>query len=203
MIAGFSPDLLKQIEIYGTQKTVAAGQIIFSGHMTLSALPVILKGTVRICRQDENGREIFLYYVKENESCIASLFKSLHVQPLKIKATTEEDSEILYIPLFKATEWMKMYPEWAEFIFILYRKRFDDLLEAIHDISFQKTDERILGLLIKKASAKRKIELPITHQQIADELGTTREVISRSLKQMATQKMVSLARNKVTLLVAL
>ena len=111
----------------------------------------------------------------------------------------EEDSEVLMLPVAKASEWIKTYPEWADFIFKLYHKRFEELLDVINAVSFKKLDDRIVTLLKRKASVYGSKEFSITHQQLAEELGTTREVVSRLLKQMEKQQLITLSRNKIIL----
>jgi CRP/FNR family transcriptional regulator len=129
-----------------------------------------------------------------------SFLGGIHNETSKIKAVVEEDAEILFIPVEKASEWVKKFPEWADFIFKLYHKRFEELLTAVNAIAFQKLDERLLQLLKQKSDLYQTRELKITHQQLADELGTAREAVSRVMKQMENQGLVTLARNKVTLL---
>jgi CRP/FNR family transcriptional regulator len=158
---------------------------------------------MRVIRQDEDGREILLYYIKPGESCIMSFLAGIHEDTSKVKLVVEEDSEVLMLPITKASEWIKVYPEWADFIFKLYHKRFEELLDVINAVAFQKLDDRIVSLLKRKASVYSSNEFSITHQQLAEELGTTREVISRLLKQMEKQQLITLSRNKITLNTAL
>ena len=117
----------------------------------------------------------------------------------KIKAVIEEDAELLLIPVDKASEWIKKFPEWTDFIFNLYQRRFEELLEVVNAVAFQKLDTRLLHLLKQKSSLFQTKEISITHQQLADELGITREAVSRVLKQMENDKLVVLARNKISL----
>ncbi|GAB2683656.1 hypothetical protein GCM10027037_00770 [Mucilaginibacter koreensis] len=150
-------------------------------------------------RQDEDGREILLYYIKPGESCIMSFLAGIHEDTSKVRLAVEEDANVLMLPITKASEWVKSYPEWADFIFKLYHQRFEELLTVINEVAFQKLDDRIVELLKKKAAVFNSLEFQITHQQLAEELGTTREVISRLLKQMEKKEMITLSRNKITL----
>jgi CRP/FNR family transcriptional regulator len=104
------------------------------------------------------------------------------------------------IPVDKASEWVKKFPEWSDFIFKLYHKRFEELLSVVNAIAFQKLDTRILHLLQQKATLFKSKEIRATHQQLADELGTTREAISRVCKQMENEGLITLFRNKITLM---
>lgn len=150
-------------------------------------------------RQDDEGREILLYYIKPGESCIMSFLAGIHEDTSKVRLVVEEDAEVLMLPIAKASEWVKLYPEWADFIFKLYHQRFEELLSVINEVAFQKLDDRIIELLKKKASVFQSKDFQITHQQLAIELGTTREVISRLLKQMENKALITLSRNKITL----
>jgi len=151
-------------------------------------------------RTDENGREILLYYIQPGESCIMSFLGGIHDETSKVSAVVEEDAEILFIPVAKAGEWVKEFPEWTDFIFRLYHKRFEELLSVVNAVAFQKLDNRILHLLQQKTKLFNSMEIKITHQQLADELGSTREVVSRLMKQMENEGLVKLSRNKITLM---
>ena len=151
-------------------------------------------------RTDEDGREILLYYIKPGESCIMSFLGGIHNETSKIKAVVEEESEILLIPVEKASLWIKEFPEWTDFIFKLYHKRFEELLSVVNAIAFRKLDTRLLHLLKQKAELFQTNEIIVTHQQLADELGSTREVVSRVIKQMENEGIVRISRNKIFLM---
>ena len=118
----------------------------------------------------------------------------------KVKAVVEEDAEIMMIPADKAKDWVKKYPEWTDFIFNLYQKRFEELLDVVNSVAFQKLDARLLHLIRQKTQLYQTKEISVTHQQLADELGITREATSRVLKQMEKDGIVELSRNKIRLL---
>ena len=151
-------------------------------------------------RTDDDGREILLYYIKSGESCIMSFLGGLHQDTSKIKAIAEENTEILFIPTEKLSELMREYPEWLDYMFRLYHKRFEELLDVVNEIAFKKMDERLLNYLENKAALSKSNIISITHEQMANELGTARVVISRLLKQLETEGVVELGRNKITLL---
>ncbi|OJW14467.1 Crp/Fnr family transcriptional regulator [Mucilaginibacter sp. 44-25] len=180
-------------------KTLPAETVMMQSNSYIRSIPVVLSGSMRVMREDEDGREILLYYIKPGESCIMSFLAGIHEDTSKVKLVVEEDSEVLMLPIAKASEWIKIYPEWADFIFKLYHKRFEELLDVINAVAFQKLDDRIVTLLKRKASVYGSNEFSITHQQLAEELGTTREVVSRLLKQMEKQELIMLSRNKITL----
>jgi CRP/FNR family transcriptional regulator len=129
-----------------------------------------------------------------------SFLAGIHNDTSKIKAIVEENAEVLLIPVDKASEWIKEFPEWTDFIFSLYQKRFEELLEVVNAVAFQKADVRLLHLLRQKSLLFKSKEITITHQQLADDLGISREAVSRVLKQMENDKLISLSRNKISLL---
>lgn len=201
----------KEIKLFGTilnDAMYASGQIksfpaetiILDIQSYIKSIPIVLSGSIKVIKTDEDGQEILLYYIKPGESCIMSFLAGLHNDKSKIKAVVEEDAEILLIPIEKAGEWIKEFPEWTDFIFTLYQKRFEELLEVVNAVAFQKLDARLLNLLNQKADLFHSKEISITHQQLADELGTTREVVSRVLKQIEKSKLITLSRNKISLM---
>ena len=201
----------KEIKLFGTIlndamytsgqiKSFPAETIILDIQSYIKSIPIVLSGSIKVIKTDEDGQEILLYYIKPGESCIMSFLAGLHNDKSKIKAVVEEDAEILLIPIEKAGEWIKEFPEWTDFIFTLYQKRFEELLEVVNAVAFQKLDARLLNLLNQKADLFHSKEISITHQQLADELGTTREVVSRVLKQIEKSKLITLSRNKISLM---
>ena len=195
----FGTVLSGELEMNSQRKSLPAGTVLMQSNSYIRSIPLVLSGSMRVMRQDEDGREILLYYIQPGESCIMSFLAGIHEDTSKVKLVVEEDSEVLMLPIIKASEWIKVYPEWADFIFKLYHKRFEELLNVINAVAFQQLDDRIVTLLKRKANVYGSSEFIITHQQLAEELGTTREVISRLLKQMEKQQMIILSRNKITL----
>lgn len=196
----FQSLLKEEVSQFGQLKKFSTGSVILQEDSYIKAIPLVLKGSLKVMRTDPQGHEILLYYITAGESCIMSFLGGIHNETSKIKAIVEEEAEILFIPVDKASEWVKKFPEWSDFIFRLYHKRFEELLTAVNAIAFQKLDSRLLQLLKQKSDLYKSKELSITHQQLADELGTAREAVSRVIKQMENEGLVKLARNKITIL---
>ena len=186
-----------EVKLSGQIKSFPADTIIINEDSYIKSIPIVLKGSIRVMRTDDDGKEILLYYIRPGESCIMSFLGGIHHETSKVKAIAEEDVEILMIPLEKASEWIKEYPEWTDFIFKLYHKIFEELLGVVNAVAFQKLDTRLLQLLEQKASLHNNKEIAITHQQLADEMGTSREAVSRILKQMENSNLIKLGRNKI------
>lgn len=189
-------------EVYktGQVKSFAAGSVIVNIRAYIRSIPIVISGSMKVIKTDEEEREMLLYYIKPGESCIMSILAGMHHDTSKIKAIVEEDAEILLIPVEKASQWIKEFPEWTDFIFNLYQKRFEELLDVVSAVAFQRLDVRLLQLLKQKALLLHSKDISITHQQLADELGITREAVSRVLKQMEKENLIALSRNKISLL---
>lgn len=195
-----SPELIEQLYENGIRKEYKTGSIILDENASIRSIPIVTKGTLKVIRTEEDGREILLYYIKAGESCIMSFLGGMHHETSKVKAEVEEDAEILFLPMDKVSLFIKEYPQWLDYIFRLYHKRFEDLLEIVNAITFKKTDERLLSLLRKKRELTGNKTLSLTHEQLANGLGTARVVVSRLLKQLEENGVVQLGRNKITLM---
>ncbi len=195
-----SSGIKEKLAEYGTLKTFSEGQPILNENAYIRAIPIIISGSVKVLRTDEEGREILLYYIKSGESCIMSFLGGLHHDTSKVKAIAEEETEVLFIPVDKVSELIKEYPEWLDYIFRLYHKRFEELLDVVNAVAFKKMDERLLNFIQKKSEVSGAKTLYVTHEQLANELGTARVVVSRLLKQMEDEGLVKLGRNKITVM---
>ena len=195
-----SLEIKEKLSIYGKIKTFKEGEIILSENKYIKSILIVTKGNVRVMRTDDNGKEILLYYIKAGESCIMSFLGGLHQDTSKVKAITEEETEILLLPIDKMSLLIKESPEWLDYIFRSYQKRFEELLEVVNAVAFKKIDERLLNYIRKKCELLQSKTLSITHEQLANEIGTARVVVSRLLKQMEDEGLVKLGRNNLTIL---
>lgn len=189
-----------KIAEYGVLKEVKEGECILQENAYIRSIPIVLKGSLRVMQTDEDGREILLYYIRAGESCIMSFLGGMHHDTSKVNAFAEEDSEILMLPIDKVGLLIRDYPEWLDYIFKLYHKRFEELLEVVNAVAFKKIDARLLNLIQKKSELSGTKMIQTTHELLANELGTARVVVSRLLKQMEEQGLVKLGRNKIELL---
>jgi len=194
-----SPEIKAKLASFGIAKTFSEGDTILRENSYINSIPIVTSGSIRVMRTDDDGREILLYYIESGESCIVSFLGGLHQDTCKIKAIAEEKTDILFIPIDKVKELIKEFPEWLDYIFRLYHKRFEELLEVVNEVAFKKMDERILNFIKKKSELTKTNELHLTHEQIANELGTVRVVVSRLLKQLEDEGLVKLGRNKIIL----
>jgi CRP/FNR family transcriptional regulator len=194
-----SPELKAKLSELGFEKTFEENEVILRESSYIKAIPIVLEGSLRVMRTEEDGRELLLYYIKAGESCIMSFLGGIHDDTSKINAVAEEKTELLLIPIDKISLLVKDFPEWLDYIFKLYHKRFEELLEVVDAIAFKKLDERILDFVKNKAKLSNSKVINLTHEQIANELGSARVVVSRLLKQLESEGVVELGRNKITL----
>jgi cAMP-binding proteins - catabolite gene activator and regulatory subunit of cAMP-dependent protein kinases len=162
-------------------------------------IPLVTKGAIKISRIDEEGGEIFLYYLYPGQTCAMTLNCCMVEKPSEIQAVAEAGTEFIGLPRKKLSSWMMQFDNWRSFTLQSYDERYENLLATIDAIAFQRLDERLLQLLEDKSIALGTQEVEITHKKLADELHSSREVISRLLKQLEKLGKVKLSRNKVTL----
>lgn len=194
-----SLQLSEKLNELGFVKLFKEGDVILNENAYIRSIPIVRQGNIKVMRTDDDGRELLLYYIKPGESCIMSFLGGIHQDTSKIKAIAEEDSEILFIPIEKVSLLIKEYPEWLDYIFHLYHKRFEELLDVVNAVAFHKLDQRLFDYIQNKSQLSKNKTLSITHEQLAQELGTARVVISRLLKQMENEGIITLGRNKITL----
>lgn len=191
------PLLLAEIEKHGRIQVYEPGQALIEPGQYVRMVPIILEGTVKVMRTNEEGHELFLYYIESGDTCAITLTCCSVANPSDIKAVAEERTRVIAVPTQKHEEWANEFRQWKDFVAQTYQKRFQELLKAVDDIAFKKMDERLLKFLVVKSKQLKSLELSMTHQEIASELGTSREVVSRLLKQLEKRKLVELGRNKI------
>lgn len=195
-----SPQLLEQLYEFSTVKNYSSGEMILDENASIRSIPIVTKGSIKVMRTEEDGREILLYYIKAGESCVMSFLGGLHGETSKVKAEVEEDAEILFLPTDKVTSLIKTNPDWLDYIFKMYHKRFEELLDMINELTFRKVDDRLINLLHKKSELTGSKIITATHEQLANELGTARVVVSRILKTFEEDHKLKLGRNRIELL---
>ncbi|MBK6640299.1 MAG: Crp/Fnr family transcriptional regulator [Bacteroidetes bacterium] len=196
----FEKELLDELQAIGKPVNVKAGDVIMDTGQYIKFIPLLLSGSIKIIRQDDTDGEILLYYVGSNETCAMSLTCCMAHQKSRIRAIAEEDTEMITVPVEKMDEWMIKYESWKNFVMQTYNARFDELLRTIDSIAFQKVDERLENYLKSKAELTESKLLVVSHQQIAEELNSSREVISRLLKHLEKNGKIKLGRNKIELM---
>ena len=196
----FEEGLKKELNNVSKLYRVPAGDIIMDIDQSIDQIPLVIKGSIKISREDEEGNEIFLYYLEPGHACATSITCCLSGQRSTIRAIAEDDTEYLGIPVQYSDEWMLKYKSWKNFVMNTYSERFEELLKAIDQLAFKKMDERLAKYLHDKADLHDNSVILISHQEIAYDLNTSREVISRLLKQLERIGSIKLGRNRIVIL---
>ena len=196
----FEPALLKEIQQFGIIQHFNEGDLIMDYGKYIRMMPVILNGTIKVYRLDEEGHEILLYYLSSSESCSMAYSCCIEAKKSEVKAIAEDDVELIGIPHIKLDEWLCKYPSWKNYIMRGFNERFIELLKSIESIAFHKLDDRLVAYLKEKKRLSGSSVIKATHHLIADELATSRVVISRLLKQLENSKKIILYRNEIKLL---
>lgn len=192
--------LIEEMRLKGRILSLETGESLLQEGQVIKNIPFVLTGLVKILRHDENGQMLFMYYLEPGDSCAMSMICCMGMQKSRIEAVTEEPSTILQLPIDSMEDWMQRYPVWRVFVMSTFAMRFEEMLSTIDAIAFRKLDQRLEQYLLKQKEAKGTSVLHITNQQIADELATSREVISRLLGRMAQEGLVKLSRSQITVL---
>lgn len=196
----FEPALIQAILANGRFLQVKEGEVIIDIGQTVRTIPLLISGILKVTRENEEGRELLLYYVTASESCAMTFTCCMQQYPSEIRATAETESELLVIPIGVMDEWLVKYPTWKSFVMRTIRNRFNELLQTIDQLAFQKLDERLVAFLKEKSRITGSSLVNLSHEEIAQELASSRVVISRLLKKLEEDKKVLLYRNQIKLL---
>lgn len=196
----FEPQLIQEIQQFGIFQTFNDGDLIMDYGKYVRMMPIVLKGTVKVYRLDEKQNEILLYYLSDSESCSMAYSCCLEAKKSEVKAVAEDQVELIAIPHVKLDDWLCTYPSWKNYIMRSFNERFIELLKSIESIAFHKLDERLISYLKEKQRHTGSSVIKASHGLIADELATSRVVISRLLKQLENDKKIILYRNEIKLL---
>jgi len=197
----FEPELLEEIIQVGTFKKLKENELLIDLGGRMNAIPLLLNGAIKIVREDKNGDEILLYFLERGDTCAISFASGLANVKSRVRAITEKESEIIFIPLEKLDEWLIKYKSWRNFVIDSYNVRMNEMMETIDTLAFMKMDQRLYKYLCDKAQILRETSLNTTHQEIAYDLNTSRVVVSRLLKQLEIDGKIKLFRNRVDVLV--
>lgn len=195
----FEKELLNRIEELDVLE-IEPGTVILKEQEYIKVIPLVLEGSIKLRKLDPTGREIIFYHIEPGESCILSITSCLHGKESQAEAVIEKKTRVAVVEASEVRSWMNQYPSWRKFVVKLYYERMAELMILLDSVIFKSVDDRLMSYLKDKVVDG---EISITHQQLASELGTAREVISRLLKQMEKDNLISLERGKVKIIKAL
>lgn len=196
----FEAELVEEIKKNAQEVSLKEGAVLLDIGQTVRAIPIVLSGTLKISRIDDEGHELFLYYIHPNESCAMTFTCCMEQHSSEIRAVADEDCTLLAIPMASMEKWMMKFPSWKSFVMKTIRSRFNELLVMIDQIAFQRLDERLIHYLKEKSKNSHSALINLSHEQIAVDLASSREVISRLLKRLEHEGRVILFRNQIKLL---
>ncbi len=191
--------IIEQFEKHASPKSFRADDIVIKQGQNLRFLPIVINGSVKVY-SDEEDTQFLLYYVTAGETCIFSFAHIFHEEQMGFSAVAETDSELLLLPIDKVREWFAKYPHFSHLLLKGYQKHYDDLLQTTKQIICNNLEERLLTYLYTKADITKSSLLKISHQDIALDLGTSREVISRLMKKRSVLEKVVQEGRKIKVL---
>lgn len=196
----FEAELIEILEKNSIQRIFHAGEVIMRTGQYIKSTLVVIRGRIKISRQGDDGNEFLIYYLGPGEACALSIICALQSQTSVVTAKAVEETEVIMLPVQLMDELMSKFRSWSHFVIQTYRRRFDEMLTVIDNVAFRNMDERLEFYLKRAGNNAGQVSLNLTHQQIADDLNSSREVISRLLKKMEQLGKIKLNRNSIEIL---
>lgn len=192
-------DLIQEISNHATLVVIPSNQLILKEGQYVKVIPLVLQGLIKVYSAHED-KDLLLYYIQPNESCIMSFSSCLSESPSKVYAITEEETTAVLLPVEKIKKWIKQFPDINTLFFNQYNARYSELLDTINHILFDSLDKRIYYYLEERLRLTKTNPIKLSHRQIASELGTAREVVSRILKRLETEGKIKQHSNSIEIL---
>jgi len=192
--------LIDEILSLGRLKKVTSGDILIDKYSTSTDVPIVIEGILKVSRHDKDDNVIFLYFLEKGETCAMSISCCIKGKRAAFHVTAEEDCLLWMIPMEKIDLWVEKYPSFRKFIFLAYQARFDELLTTIDGLVFSKLDQRVYNYLLDVKEVTGSYQIHRTHEQIANELNTSRVVVSRLLKKLEKEQKIEQYRNRIDIL---
>lgn len=196
----FEKELIEEIVKVGFIEKYKQGEVLVDIGENMTHIPLILSGAVKIIRREKEGDELVLYFLEKGDTCAISFINCINRKESIFKAVVENDTEAIFLPVEHIDEWLAKFKTWRHFIIDSYHFRLLEMVESIDGLAFMNMNQRLLKYLGDKAKINQDINLEITHQEIADDLNTSRVVVTRLLKQLHNDGKVFSTRNKVQVL---
>ncbi len=197
VFAHFEPNLIESLIDHSMVKTYGANEAIIRTGQFMPSTVLVLEGRVKVYRESDDGSEFFLYYLTPGQACAVSMSCAARMESSQITAIATESTKLIMFPVQTMNEWMKEYRSWYEFVISTYRNRFEEVLTVLDHVAFRGMDERLEFYLKNQWKTCGCSDIPINHQTIAQDLNSSREVISRLLKKMEQRNMLVLHRNHI------
>lgn len=196
----FEPGLIKEISATGSMRTYKDGDPIMKNGKYIRSTAIIISGLVKVLREDDEGNEYFMYYIEPGEACALSMICANKQNKSEVTAKAVGEVELIATPLELMDDWMMKYKSWYQFVLGSYRKRFEDMLTTLDHVAFRNMDERLVFYLKENSKKLKTNIIPFTHAEIASELNSSREVISRLMKKLADRGMIKMNRQEIEII---
>ncbi|SFP73447.1 Crp/Fnr family transcriptional regulator [Parafilimonas terrae] len=196
LFPGFENELYEEMLQHGVTRYVKEGETLLRVGQHIRSVILIIEGVVKLYREDDEGNEFFIYHLNAGQACSLSMVCAYKQETSEVMAKAITNATLLTVPLEFMDKWLGRYKGWYEFVITSYRNRFEELLKTIDAVAFSNMDER-LEFYLKKQVAQFGPILKLTHHDIASDLNSSREVISRLLKKMEAKGLVGLNRNSI------
>ncbi len=193
----FESDLRKAISENGSYKEFEAQTELIREDQFIRSFPIVISGLIKVCRTDDTGNELLLYYLLPGEVCTVSLICCMDRTRSRVKAIAEEETTAILIPVELLDSWMTQFQTWKEYVMRSIQKKYDELLHALDSIAFLKLDERLERFFLDRYRHTGSKLFEGSHQDVALVMNSSREVISRLLKQMERNGLITLSRGKI------
>ncbi|MDR3717006.1 MAG: Crp/Fnr family transcriptional regulator [Puia sp.] len=200
LFPSFEPELVDSMSENADIKEFQAGQLMMKTGQNIRSTMLITRGLVKIFREDADGNEFFMYYLQPGQACALSMICATRQETSQIMARAMTDAESISIPLEYMDKWMTQYKSWYHFVLESYRSRFEELLITVDHIAFRNMDERLLFYLKKQKETVKSNRLYLSNTEIASDLNSSREVISRLMKKLADRQLIRIDRNCIEIL---
>ena len=196
----FEEELIDEIVRVGHYDKVKGGELLIDIGSEMTHIPLILDGVVKIMRQEKEGGEIVLYFLERGDTCAISFVNCINRKKSIFRGIVEKDIEAIFVPVEHIDGWLEKYKSWRHFIIDSYHFRLLEMVESIDSLAFMKMSDRLLKYLIDKVKINNDVDLEITHQEIANDLHSSRVVITRIIKQLHDEGKIYSTRNKIRVL---
>lgn len=193
----FEEELIQEIIEIGIFRSIESDGLLIDIGDSMTHIPLILNGAIKIIREDKNGDEITLYFLEKGDTCAISFVNCINRSKSMFRGVAEKHTEGIFVPVEKVDQWLKKYESWRHFIIDSYHMRLIEMVESIDSLAFMKLDDRLHKFLTDKVKIMKDNVLIITHQEIADDLNTSRVVVSRLLKKLENEGKVKIRRNRI------
>ncbi len=190
--------LVDEIIEHGTTQFFPKGTELLKEGQSVKIVPIVLSGLVKVCSRFEE-RELLLYYIEPQQSCIMTFYAALNNESSKVFAITEEETEVLLIPVRFLSQWIKQYTDFNNLFYSQFNLRYTELLDTIKHLLVDKLDKRLYEYLKRKSDLTGGAPIQLSHVQIANELGTAREVVSRLLKKLESENLIEITKKGITI----